>query len=210
MERKTQKGYLLLADISGYTSFIARTEIEHAENVISPLLETIIEKFGDLLTFVKLEGDAVFAYVPEDRVSSCRALLELLDNTYLTFRDTATTMHEGATCPCKACRAIPTLDLKFFIHHGEYVIQKVAGTIDLLGNDVTLIHRLAKNHVTESTGWNGYVLFTGHCLERMQEDTKPFIQQTETYEHLGDVETYVMNMRARYDEMKKLPHTLKS
>jgi hypothetical protein len=83
------------------------------------------------------------------------------------------------------------------------VIQKVAGTIDLLGNDVTLIHRLAKNHVTESTGWNGYVLFTGHCLGRMQEDKKPFIQQTETYEHLGDVETYVMNMRARYDEMKK-------
>jgi hypothetical protein len=203
MERKTQKGYLLLADISGYTSFIARTEIEHAENVISPLLETIIEKLGDKLTFVKLEGDAVFAYVPEDQVSSCSAMLELLDNTYLIFRDSATDMHEHATCPCKACKAIPMLDLKFFVHHGEYVIQKVAGTIDLLGNDVTLIHRLAKNHVTESTGWNGYVLFTGHCLERMQEDKKPFIPQTETYEHLGDVETYVMNMRARYDEMKK-------
>jgi len=43
MERKTQTGYLVLADISGYTSFVATTEIEHAENVISPLLETIIE-----------------------------------------------------------------------------------------------------------------------------------------------------------------------
>lgn len=203
MERKTQKGYLLLADISGYTSFLARTEIEHAENVISPLLETIVEKLVDKFTFVKLEGDAVFAYVPEDQMSNCSAVLELIDNTYLIFRDSATHMHEHATCPCKACKAIPMLDLKFFVHHGEYVIQKVAGTIDLLGNDVTLIHRLAKNHVTESTGWNGYVLFTGHCLERMQEDKKPFIQQTETYEHLGDVETYVMNMRARYDEMKK-------
>ena len=204
MERKTQKGYLLLADISGYTSFIARTEIEHAENVISPLLETIIGKLGDMLTFVKLEGDAVFAYVPENQVSSCSAMLELLDQTYLIFRDSATDMHEHATCPCKACKAIPSLDLKFFVHHGEYVIQKVAGTIDLLGNDVTLIHRLAKNHVTESTGWNGYALFTGHCLEHMQEDTRPFIRQAETYEHLGNVETYVMNMRSRYDEMKKL------
>ena len=79
----------------------------------------------------------------------------------------------------------------------------MAGIRDLLGNDVTLIHRLAKNHVSESTGWNGYVLFTGNCLERMQADKKPFIQQAETYEHLGDVETYVMNMHARYDEMKK-------
>jgi hypothetical protein len=207
MERKTQKGYLLLADISGYTSFIARTEIEHAENVISPLLESIIGKLGDLLTFVKLEGDAVFAYVPEERVSGFSAMLTLLDDTYHIFRDSATDMHEHATCPCKACKAIPSLDLKFFVHHGEYVIQKVAGTIDLLGNDVTLIHRLAKNHVTESTGWNGYVLFTSHSLEHMQEDTKPFIRQTETYEHLGNVETYVMNMRSRYNEMKKQPHT---
>ena len=203
MERKTQSGYLLLADLSGYTSFIAKTEIEHAENVISPLLETIIEKLGELFTFVKLEGDAVFAYAPEEKMPDCNAMLELLDNTYLIFRDSAKNMHDHATCPCKACKAIPMLDLKFFVHHGEYVIQKVAGTIDLLGNDVTLIHRLAKNSVTESTGWNGYALFTGHCLERMQADKKPFVQQAEAYEHLGNVETYVMNMHVRYDEMKK-------
>lgn len=193
----------MLADISGYTSFVAKTEIEHAENVISPLLETIIERLCELFTFVKLEGDAVFAYVSEDRVSSSRAMLELIDSTYLIFRDSATDMHEKATCPCKACKAIPMLDLKFFVHHGDYVIQKVAGTIDLLGNDVTLIHRLAKNHVTESTGWNGYVLFTGNSLERMKADKEPYIQQSETYEHLGDVDTYVMNMRDRYDVMKR-------
>ena len=179
MERKTQTGYLVLADISGYTSFVAKTEIDHAENVISPLLETIIARLDNVLTIVKLEGDAVFAYVPEDKVASCDVMLELLNSTYFIFRDAAQTMYEGATCPCKACRAIPTLDLKFFVHHGEYVLQKVAGITDLLGNDVTLIHRLAKNHVTESTGWNGYVLFTGNCLQRMQADKNPFIQQAE-------------------------------
>jgi len=201
MERKTQTGYLVLADISGYTSFVAKTEIEHADNVISPLLEAVIEKLKDMLTIVKLEGDAVFAYVPEEKMSDCSAMLELLDSTYLVFRDSARAMYEGATCPCRACKAIPTLDLKFFVHHGEYVVQKVAGIIDLMGNDVTLIHRLAKNRVTESTGWNGYVLFTGNCLERMQADKKPFVQQAENYEHLGDVETYVMDMHVRYDAM---------
>lgn len=79
----------------------------------------------------------------------------------------------------------------------------MAGIRDLLGSDVTLIHRLAKNGVTESTGWNGYVLFTGKCLENMGADKKPFIQQAETYEHLGNVETYVMDMHIRYDETKK-------
>lgn len=202
MERKTQMGYLVLADISGYTSFVAKTEIEHAEKAISILLGTIIERMDDKLTIVKLEGDAVFSYIADDQMSDCKAMLELLDDTYRIFRDSARDLHAQATCPCRACKAIPTLDLKFFVHHGEYVIQQVAGIKDLLGSDVTLIHRLAKNRVTESTGWNGYVLFTGKCLESMQADKKPFVQQAETYEHLGDVETYVMNMRVRYDKIE--------
>lgn len=41
MERKTQIGYLMLADISGYTSFIAHTEIEHADISLSRLLKMI-------------------------------------------------------------------------------------------------------------------------------------------------------------------------
>ena len=202
MERKTQMGYLVLADISGYTSFVAKTEIEHAEKAISILLGTIIERMDDKLTIVKLEGDAVFSYIADDQMSDCKAMLELLDDTYRIFRDSARDLHAQATCPCRACKAIPTLDLKFFVHHGEYVIQQVAGIKDLLGSDVTLIHRLAKNRVTESTGRNGDVLFTGKCLESMQADKKPFVQQAETYEHLGDVETYVMNMRVRYDEIE--------
>jgi hypothetical protein len=203
MERKTQTGYLVLADISGYTSFVAKTEIEHAEKAISILLEAVIEKLDDLLTIVKLEGDAVFAYVSEDQISNGNSLIELVDNTYLTFRDSAYALHNQATCPCKACVAIPTLDLKFMVHHGEYVIQQVAGIKDLLGSDVTLIHRLAKNQVSESTGWQGYALFTNQSLEHLQADKNPFVQQVESYEHLGEVETYVMDMHARYDEMRK-------
>jgi len=88
------------------------------------------------------------------------------------------------------------------VHHGDFIIQQVAGIKDLLGTDVNLVHRLAKNHVAESTGWNGYALFTNQGLERMQADKKAFVQQTESYEHLGEVETFVMDMHVRYEEMK--------
>ncbi len=202
MERRTQSGYLVLADISGYTSFVAQTEIEHAEKAISILLETIIQRLDDKLTIVKLEGDAVFSHVPDEGIPDCNAMLELLDDTYRIFRNSARDLYVQSTCPCRACKAIPTLDLKFFVHHGEYVIQQVAGIKDLLGSDVTLIHRLAKNRVTESMGWNGYVLFTGKCLKRMNADKQPFVQQAETYEHLGNVETYIMDMHVRYAGMK--------
>jgi len=202
MERKTQTGYLLLADISGYTSFVAQTEIEHADIALSFLLETIVEKLSNLLTISKLEGDAVFAYMEESKLQEGRALLELIDNTYLAFRDKALTLYDQATCPCRACRALPTLDLKFILHHGDFIIQQVAGIKDLLGTDVTLVHRLLKNHVSETTGWKGYALFTDPVLKRMQFNRDNLFKRCETYEHLGDVDIYCMDMHVRYEEMK--------
>jgi len=202
MERKKQSGYLVLADISGYTSFVAKTEIEHADIALSYLLEAIIEKLRLMFTIAKLEGDAVFAYMETGNLREGKALLELIDQSYLAFRDKASALHAQATCPCRACKAIPTLDLKFILHHGEYMIQQVAGIHDLLGTDVTLIHRLLKNGVSESTGWQGYALFTDQALEHMQCSKDSYFKRCESYEHLGDVNIYCMDMHVRYDEMK--------
>ena len=202
MERKTQTGYLVLADISGYTSFVAQTEIEHAGMALSYLLETIVEKLDDLLVIAKLEGDAVFAYIEESRLEDCKLLLNLIDETYQAFRDKALSLFEQATCPCKACIALPTLDLKFVLHHGDFVLQQVAGIRDLLGTDVNLIHRLLKNGVAESTGWKGYAVFTDPALQHMQCNRDIFFKRNESYEHLGDVDIYCMDMHTRYDEMK--------
>jgi hypothetical protein len=202
MERKTKTGYLVLADISGYTSFVAKTEIEHADMALAFLLETIVEEISRLLTICQLEGDAVFAYIEESQLLEAKPLLELIDQTYLAFREKALALYSQATCPCRACRALPTLDLKFMVHHGEFLMQKVAGVEHLLGTDVNLIHRLSKNHVSESTGWKGYALFTDPVLDRLQSNKDSFVQQTESYEHLGEVATYVMDMHLRYTEMK--------
>jgi hypothetical protein len=204
MESKTQKGYLVLADISGYTLFLAETELEHADIAISHLLEAIVGKLSSVLTISKLEGDAVFAYIEESKLPNGKMLMDLIDNTYLAFRNQANELFLKSTCPCRACRAIPSLDLKFMVHHGDFLLQQVAGIKDLLGTDVNLVHRLLKNHVAESTGWRGYALFTDQGLEHMQVKEKSFIQQTESYEHLGEVKTHVLDMHVRFEEMKAL------
>lgn len=198
----TQHGYLILADISGYTFFLAQTELEHANIALSHLLEAIVEKMGAALTIAQLEGDAVFAYVEESKLPNSESLLELIDQTYRAFRVQADTLHKGATCPCKACQCIPTLDLKFMVHHGDFIIRQVAGIKELMGSDVNLVHRLLKNSVTDSTGWRGYALFTLQGLEHMQADKKAFVQQSESYEHLGQVETYIIDMHERYKAVK--------
>jgi hypothetical protein len=56
MSAMTQHGYLVLADISGYTSFVAGTELDHSHEILSDLLETICLQIEKLLTIHKLKG----------------------------------------------------------------------------------------------------------------------------------------------------------
>ena len=198
---KTQHGYLVLADISGYTSFMAATELEHSHEIISELLELILSRLTPTLTLSKLEGDAVFVYAPESKVPRGETLLELIEATYVAFRDRREAVGRRTTCTCNACRAIPTLDLKFMAHHGDFIAQNVAGIHELAGSDVNLIHRLLKNHVSEATGWRAYALFTDEWLEHIGVQPNGLHEQPEAYEHLGEVKTFSLNLHARYQEL---------
>jgi hypothetical protein len=202
MDSNRQTGYLVLADISGYTGFQAKTELDHAQLAISYLLETIVEQLGSVLTIVELEGDAVFAYIEDSRRPNDATLLGLLDQTYHAFRDKSLSLHKDTTCKCRACEALPMLDLKFMVHHGEFIVQQLAGRQSLFGTDITLVHRLMKNKVSESTGWSGYALFTRQGIENCKGDKSVFVQRWEAYEHLGEVEIYVANLDARYASKK--------
>ena len=203
MEQKTQHGYLVLADISGYTSYLAGVELDHAQGVLTDLLETIVASFKSLLTISKLEGDAVFGYVSETQVSRGETLIEFVEASYMAFRDRQDGIRRGTTCTCNACRAIPNLDLKFIVHHGDYMAQTIAGIQELVGSDVNLVHRLLKNHVAEATGWRAYALFTGQSLEHLVVpcDPRDLHSHTEHYEHLGEVLTYSLDLHKRHDEL---------
>jgi uncharacterized protein YndB with AHSA1/START domain len=88
-------------------------------------------------------------------------------------------------------------------HHGDFIIQSVAGIHELVGSDVNLVHRLLKNHIGEATGWRAYALFTEKCLERVGLKPDGLHPQTETYEHLGDIQTHTLDLKARYQEINE-------
>src|SRR5574337_1228180 len=102
MSTITQHGYLVIADISGYTSYVAGTELEHSQEILSDLLAMLSEKIESLLTIHKLEGDAVFAYAPESKISRGETLLELIESTYTAFRDKQVSIKRATTCTCRA------------------------------------------------------------------------------------------------------------
>jgi len=75
MSTITQHGYFVIADISGYTSYVAKTELEHSHEILSELLNLLVDKFAPLMVISKLEGDAVFAYAAESAFARGDSLL---------------------------------------------------------------------------------------------------------------------------------------
>ncbi len=198
---ETKHGYLVLADISGYTGYLANVELEHAHEILTDLLEVIVEKFKTILTISKLEGDAIFANVDEEKIIRPESLLELIENTYLAFRRRRDASLRATTCSCRACQSMQTLELKFFVHHGDYIVQHISGIRELVGSDVNLIHRLTKNHITENTGWNAYMLFTQPALDSINISLEDMHMQDESYEHLGTIRTQTVNLLPRYQAL---------
>ena len=201
MSTFTQHGFFILADISGYTSFVAKTELEHSHEILTELLELLVDNIKPLMTISKLEGDAVFAYAGRNIFTRGDTLLEFVESIYVAFRDRQLSMKRKTTCTCNACRNIPSLDLKFIVHCGPFVAQSIAGTRELVGSDVNLIHRLSKNHVSEATGWRAYLLLTEQCLNDLGLTLEDTHVQVEEYEHLGEVKTFNIDLHKRYQEI---------
>jgi len=152
----------------------------------------------------------VFAHVSKNKFPRDELLLELQEATYIAFKDRVEGIRRRTTCQCNACKAIPTLDLKFISHFGEYILQNVSGITELVGSDVNLVHRLLKNKVNEETGWKAYILFTEAVLTQMNLKLENIHELVEFYEHLGDVKTFNLDLHARYKELIQARHVVVS
>ncbi|HMA37577.1 MAG TPA: DUF2652 domain-containing protein [Chloroflexia bacterium] len=198
--RTRLEGYLILADISGYTAFLTGSELEHAQEIMEDLITLILGHMQPPLKLVKLEGDAIFCYALGTGFLDNTRLLDVLEACYFDFADHLVAMHRATTCRCAACRAIPTLDLKFFAHYGSFLIQRLAGMEDLAGPDVILAHRLLKNQISEATGQHGYLFLTDPCLAQLG-GALALPRHSEVYEHLGEVGGGIHDLKAAWQAM---------
>ncbi len=203
-------GFLLIADITGYTTFLKESELEHAKESLRSLLDLLIEYTGPPLVISRLEGDAVISYAPEGSFGQGQTLVELIEATYVEFRRALDLMVLNTSCNCLACRNIANLDLKFFVHYGTFALESLPAYTELIGTDVNLIHRLTKNSVTAKTGIHAYVLYTEAALEHLgiPEMFDQLTPHSETYEDVGQVNTYLFDMHPVWETMKHRYHTV--
>jgi len=206
----SQDGFLLIADITGYTAFLRESELEHAKDSLRSLLDLLIEHTKPPLIISRLEGDAVISYAPEGSFLQGQTLVELIESTYVEFRRALDLMVLNTTCNCLACRNIVNLDLKFFVHYGTFALEPLPSYTELIGNDVNLIHRLTKNSVTEKTGMHAYVLYTKAALEHLAMPAlfDELISQVESYEDVGEVMVYLLDMHPIWENRRHRFHTV--
>lgn len=162
----THTGYFVIADISGYTHFVAHNDLAHAQGVLEDITSLVMTTLSAPLEFVELEGDAVFMYAPEAAVADPERLLDIIEVCYAAFKMRVEQMSRNSTCACSACKAVPSLDLKFVGHYGRFATQKTPKGEQLVGPDVTLVHLMLKSNVKQATGIRAYALLTESFIER--------------------------------------------
>lgn len=186
-------GYLLLADITGYTSFLANTPTEAGGSITASLLERLLNTVTPPFMVGNIEGDAVFLYAPDDGQATGQTVLDAIDSLYCAFTDGVCTLRYGANCPDDPALLAGALDLKLIAHYGEYAINRLGQREELSGSSVITLHRLAKNTVTQDMGLSGYAMLTSRAVGRMGLDEffRELATRREDIEHIGPVDTYV-------------------
>jgi uncharacterized protein YndB with AHSA1/START domain/class 3 adenylate cyclase len=181
------QGLLVMADISGYTAFVAGTEQEHSQEILAELMEAISKSFGGKLVVDQVEGDALCCTTERTDVG----VVDWLRETFRVFHRRLRDIRVATTCPCRACATVQELGLKFVVHRGTFSRYEVAGRVQLHGNDVNLVHRLLKNTVPGRE----YLLATAAAFAEWPESLRAeLVPAPQTYD-LGAVDASYLDLR---------------
>jgi len=198
---KAEAAYFAIADISGYTSFLAAVELDHAQDIIADFMDTVVKGLRPPFRLAKFEGDAAFVYTTAEKVDGS-VLQDVIEGAYFKFRRRLRNVRRASTCECRACVAMGDLDFKFVVHHGEMVKQKMGGREELAGRDVILVHRLLKNAVSEKIGGRAYALYSDAAMRAMGVDpvAQGLIAHHETIDVIGEVTLWVRDLEAAWKQ----------
>lgn len=196
-----ESAYFVIADISGYTSFLAGVELDHAQDIVADLMDTVVKGLRPPFRLAKFEGDAAFVYAATAKIDGSM-LQDIIESAYFEFRRRLRSIKQASVCECKACAAMGDLDFKFVAHHGEMVKQKMGGREELAGRDVILIHRLLKNSVSEKVGRRAYALYSDACVQRAGIDpvAQGLLEHHETIDIIGNVRLWLRDLEEAWQK----------
>lgn len=206
------QGFIVVADITGYTMYLNESELEHAQESLAAILELIVDSTETPLVVYRVVGDAVVSYGFDDWITNPQTIVDELESIYVIYRRALEQMVLNTTCTCKACANLSALDLKFIVHHGEFSVIEMAGSDELIGPEVNMVFRLAKNTIRERLGLSAYIAYTHSAIGALAlPDFAGALQPlTEDVEDFGAIQIHVADMhlvweRRRYESPLEIP-----
>jgi uncharacterized protein DUF2652/polyketide cyclase/dehydrase/lipid transport protein len=192
---KAESACFVIADISGYTHFVSSVELDHAQDIIADIMDTLVRALRPPFRLAKFEGDAAFVYALADRVDGS-LLQDSIEQAYFVFRKRLRNIKQANSCECQACSRMQSLDVKFVVHNGEFIRQKMSGREELAGRDVILVHRLLKNDVSKRFGGHAYALYSDACVRAVGIDPQAqgLVEHSEAIEPIGETKCWVSDL----------------
>lgn len=182
--------FFCVPDITGFTKFIATSDIHFTKEVIPALLRKLIEANIINMSVGEIEGDAIFFY-KTGRLPSVNRVADQCKHLYKIFSDFLDNLREDDPDNYNRYLADNQLGLKIIIHYGNISLANIKGRIKLLGEDVIIAHKLLKNNINELN----YILLTEKYLSKVRNRKK--LEQWfhweelhsgfEEYEYIGEV-----------------------
>lgn len=206
---KAESACFAIADISGYTHFVSGVELDHAQDIIADLMDTLVRALRPPFRLAKFEGDAAFVYALADKVDGA-LVQDSIEQAYFAFRKRLRSIKQASACKCQACSRMQSLDVKFVVHHGEFIRQKMSGREEFAGRDVILIHRLLKNDVGKTFGARAYALYSDACVRALGIDSaaQGLVAHREAIEHIGETKCWVSDLEQAWIRQTETARTL--
>src|SRR5688500_12823741 len=113
------KGLLFIPDISGFSRFVAETEIDHSRLIIQELLELLINENHIGLEISEIEGDAILFY-KFGEPPQLHEIYKQVEEMFCAFHRSLISYEHRRYCQCKACTSAIDLSLKVITHYGEF------------------------------------------------------------------------------------------
>ena len=197
------KVLFFIPDISGFTKFVAETEIDHSQHIIQELLETLVDVSAMGLKVGEYEGDAVLFY----RLGALPALTDFVEQArrmFVAFHTRLKANEQLRICQCGACSGAPGLTLKIVAHFGPASPMQIKGQMKFIGTGVIVAHRLLKN----STPGREYLLLTRELIDALapgDDYAPPFTDGSDVFDEIGSVAYRQMSLQPYHAEVRVEP-----
>ena len=180
------KGLIFIPDISGFTNFVKKIDIELGRKITRELLIEIIESNPLYLEISEFEGDAVL-YYKQGKPIEIEVLLD-------SFQEIMKSFHKKFQQLRHTYGIEADLSLKLIVHYGSLSTFKIKGFTKLYGRTVIEAHRLLKN----GSKTNSYILITDDYFKALNKEIGDIIlpawasseRECRLYEDVGIISFY--------------------